>query len=206
MNSHGLSYSFSDLCQVTYLKLHDWRGILSPFEEEIYSTALRSRAFPKGTQSHLLGWCGLRKYVILWGELETETSVQFSRSVVSDSLRPHESQHARPPSPSPTPGVHPDSCPSSQWCHPAISSSVVPFSSCHHPPVAYIWSKANFPFHQSGLFIGFWAVSSQTLPFRNKSMVWKSYCLTFFSIKNGRICSIFNFLKNSWCFLCNNKV
>ena len=58
------------------------------------------------------------------------TSVQFSRSVVSDSLQPHESQHARPPCPSPTPSVHSDSRPSSQWCHPAISSSVVPFSSC----------------------------------------------------------------------------
>ena len=57
-------------------------------------------------------------------------SVQFSRSVVSDSLRPHELQHARPPCPSPTPGVHSDSRTSSQWCHPAISSSVVPFSSC----------------------------------------------------------------------------
>ena len=57
-------------------------------------------------------------------------SVQFSRSVASDSFRPHESQHARPPCPSPTPGVHLDSCPLSQWCHPAISSSVVPFSSC----------------------------------------------------------------------------
>ena len=56
--------------------------------------------------------------------------VQFSRSVVSDSLRPHESQHARPPCPSPTPRVHPNSCPSSQWCHPAISSSVISFSSC----------------------------------------------------------------------------
>ena len=53
-------------------------------------------------------------------------SVQFSRSVVSDSLWPHESQHIRPPCPSPTPGVHSDSRPSSQWCHPAISSSVVP--------------------------------------------------------------------------------
>ena len=58
------------------------------------------------------------------------SSVQFSCSVVSDSLWPHESQHARPPCPSPTPRVHSDSCPSSQWCHPAISSSVVPFSSC----------------------------------------------------------------------------
>ena len=55
-------------------------------------------------------------------------TVQFSRSVVSDSLRPHESQHARPPCPSPTPRVNPDPRPSSQWCHPAISSSVVPFS------------------------------------------------------------------------------
>jgi len=53
-----------------------------------------------------------------------------SRSVVSNSLQPHESQHARPPCPSPTPRVHPNSCPSSWWCHPAISSSVIPFSSC----------------------------------------------------------------------------
>ena len=58
------------------------------------------------------------------------SSVQFSRSVMSDSLRPHESQHARPPCPSPTPGVHSNSRPSSRWCHPAISSSVIPFSSC----------------------------------------------------------------------------
>ena len=58
------------------------------------------------------------------------SSVQFSCSVVSDSLRPHESQHARPPCPSPTPRVHSESRPSSQWCHPAISSSVIPFSFC----------------------------------------------------------------------------
>ena len=72
---------------------------------------------------------------ILW-LLESEinwkslSSVQFSRSVMSDSSRPHESQHGRPPCPSPIPGVHSDSSPSSQWCHPAISSSVTPFSSC----------------------------------------------------------------------------
>ena len=60
------------------------------------------------------------------------SSVQFSRSVVSDSLRLHELHHARPPCPSPTPGVHSNSCPSSRWCHPAISSSVVPFSLCPH--------------------------------------------------------------------------
>ena len=58
------------------------------------------------------------------------SSVQFSRSVVSDSLRPHKLQHPRPPCPSPTPGVHSNSRPSSRWCHPGISSSVVPFSSC----------------------------------------------------------------------------
>ena len=62
--------------------------------------------------------------------LASISSVQFSHSVVSDSLWPHESQHARPPCPSPTPGVHSNSCPSSWWCHPAISSSVFPFSSC----------------------------------------------------------------------------
>ena len=56
--------------------------------------------------------------------------VQFSCSVVSDSLRPHEPQHARPPCPSPTPRVYSNSCPLSQWCHPTISPSVIPFSSC----------------------------------------------------------------------------
>ena len=58
------------------------------------------------------------------------SSVQFSCSVVSDSLRPHEPQHARPPCPSPNTGVHPNPCPLSQWCHPIISFSIVPFSSC----------------------------------------------------------------------------
>ena len=70
--------------------------------------------------------------------------VQFSCSVVSDSLRPHESQHARPPCPSPTPRVHSDSHPSSQWCHPAISSSVVPFSSC----LQSFSASASFPVSQ----------------------------------------------------------
>ena len=69
-------------------------------------------------------------YAIHCANNNTIRSVQFSHSVVFDSLRPHESQHARPPSPSPTSGVHSNSCPSSQWCHPAISYSVIPFSSC----------------------------------------------------------------------------
>ena len=69
-------------------------------------------------------------------------SGQISHSVVSNSLRPHEPQHTRPPCPSPTPGVHSDSHPSSPWCHPAISSSVVPFSSCPQiPPSIRVFSN-----------------------------------------------------------------
>ena len=82
--------------------------------------------------------------VRLCGQFLPLSSVQFSRSVVSDSLWPRESQHARPPCPSPTPGVHSDSCPLSQWCHPAISSSVVPFSSC---PQSFPGSES-FPMSQ----------------------------------------------------------
>ena len=89
-------------------------------------------------------------------------SVQFSRSVVSDSLRPHESQHARPPCQSPTPGVHSDSRPWSRWCHPAISSSVIPFSSCPQPLPA----SGSFP--MSWLFAsGIWSIgasASQSVP------------------------------------------
>ena len=70
------------------------------------------------------------RVVTLISEKASVSSVQFSHSVVSNSLWPHESQDARPPCPSSTPGVHSDSCPSSRWCHPAISSSVVPYSSC----------------------------------------------------------------------------
>ena len=68
-------------------------------------------------------------------------SLQFSRSVVSDSLQPHGLQHARPPCPSPTPTVYSNSCPLSQWCHPAISSSVVPFSSRLQSPSIRVFSS-----------------------------------------------------------------
>ena len=74
-------------------------------------------------------------------ELPFFSSVQFSHSVMSDSLRPHELQHARPPCPSPTPRVKSNSHPPSQWCHPAISSSVVPFSSCPQSLPAWVFSK-----------------------------------------------------------------
>ena len=71
-------------------------------------------------------------------------SIQFSCSVMSNSLWHHESQHARPRCPSPTPGVHPVSRPSSQWCHPAISSSVIPFSSCPQ----FLRASESFPMSQ----------------------------------------------------------
>ena len=88
-------------------------------------------------------------------------SVQFSRSVMSDSLRPRESQHTRPPCPSPTPGVHPNS--SSWWCHPAISSSVVPFSSCPQSlPASWSFPKSQL-FAWGGQSIRF-SVSPSVLP------------------------------------------
>ena len=72
-------------------------------------------------------------------------SVQFSLSVVSNSLWPHGLQHARPPCPSPTPGAYPNSCPSSRWCHSTISSSTVPFSSCLQSfPVSGSFSMSQF--------------------------------------------------------------
>ena len=90
------------------------------------------------------------------------SSVQFSHSVVSDSLRPHESQHARPPCPSPSPRVHSNSHPSRRWCHPAISSSVVPFSSCPQS------LPASEPFPMSQLFAlrwpKYWSFSFSIIP------------------------------------------
>ena len=71
--------------------------------------------------------CGLFLLITIW---QIFSSVQFSRSVKSDSLQPHECQHARPHCPSPTPGVHSNSCPSCQWCHSVSPPSVVHFSSC----------------------------------------------------------------------------
>ena len=76
------------------------------------------------------------------------SSVQFSCSAVSDSLWPHESQHARPPCPSPTPRVYPNSCPSSRWCHPATSSSAIPFAQ-YVQLFATPWTAA----HQASLSI-----------------------------------------------------
>ena len=89
----------------------------------------RTKAYPpppRASESWGYGWSWGRSTSHQWGHAS-----QFSRSGVSDSLRPHGRQHARPPCPSPTPGACSNSCPSRRWCHPAISSSVVPFSCLH---------------------------------------------------------------------------
>ena len=121
------------------------------------------------------------------------SSVQFSRSVVSDSLRPHESQNARPPCPSPTPRVHSNSRPSSRCCHPAISSSVVPFSSCPHSLPA----SESFPMSQlfawGGQSIGVSALAS-FLPKKSQGWSlpewtgWISLCMSStikFTVRQG---------------------
>ena len=91
------------------------------------------------------------------------SSVQLSCSVMSDFLRPHESQHTRPPCPSPTPGDYSDSCPSSRWCHPAVSSSVVPFSSCPQSLPASGSFPMSQPFTWGGQSIGV-SASASVLP------------------------------------------
>ena len=118
------------------------------------------------------------------------SSVQFSLSVVSDSLRPHESQHARPPCPSPTPGVHTDSCPSSRWCHPAISSSVVPFSSCPQS----LSASESFPMSQlfiwGGQSIGV-SASASVLP--KNTQDWSPLGWTdWISLQSKRLSRVFS--------------
>ena len=91
------------------------------------------------------------------------SSVQFSHSVMSDSLWPHETQLTRPPCPSQAPGVYPNSCPLSRWCHPTISSSVVPFSSCAQPFPASRSFPVSQPFASGGQSIGV-SASTSVLP------------------------------------------
>ena len=115
------------------------------------------------------------------------SSVQFSPSVVSDSLRPHESQHARPPCPSPTPRVYPNPCPSSWWCHPAVSSSVIPFS-CHQSFPAL----GSFPMSQlfawGGQSIGVPA-STSVLPVNTQD--WSIGCTGWISLQSKGLSRVF---------------
>ena len=111
-------------------------------------------------------------------------SVQFSLSVVSDSLRPHELQHARPPCPSPTPRVHPNSCLSSQWCHPAISSSVVPFSSCPQSLPASEYFPMSQLFAWGGQSIGV-SASASVLPKNTRTdLLYLFFFILFLNLKH----------------------
>ena len=97
------------------------------------------------------------------GPLNSFSSVQLSRSVLSDSLKPHGLQHDRPPCPSPTPGAYSNTCPLNWWCHPTISSSVVPFSSCLQPfPASGSFQMSQF-FASGGQSIGV-SASASVLP------------------------------------------
>ena len=118
------------------------------------------------------------------------SSVQFSRSVMSNSLRPHEPQHARPPCPSPAPGVHPNPCPLSRWCHPTISSSVIPFSSC---PQSFP-ASGSFPmshlFSSGSQSIGV-SASTSVLPMNTQD--WSPLGWTgWFSLKTNGLSRVFS--------------
>ena len=117
------------------------------------------------------------------------SSVQFSHSVMSDSLRPHESQHTRPPCSSPSPGVHSDSRPSSLWCHPAIPSSVGPFS----PWPQSLPASESFPMSQlftwGGQSTGVSALAS-FLP--EKSQGWSSEWTGWISLQSKGLSRVFS--------------
>ena len=102
-------------------------------------------------------------------ELKVQSSVQFSCAVMSDSLRPHEPQHARPPWPSQTPRVYSNSCPLSQWCHPAISSSVISSSSCSQSFPASGSFPMSQPFAWGGQSIGV-SASASVLPMNTQDL------------------------------------
>ena len=120
-------------------------------------------------------WC-LSSYSIKETQIKTTVRyhyipIQFSLSEMSNSLWPHEPQHARPPCPSPTPGVHPNPCPLSRWCHPTISSSVVPFSACPQSFPASGSLPMSQLFTRGGQSIG---VSASTSVLPMNTQVWSA--------------------------------
>ena len=124
--------------------------------------------------------------------------VQFSCSVVSDSLQPHELQNARPPCPSPTPGVYPNSCPLSLWSHPIISSYVVPFSSCPQSLPASGSFQMSQLFTSGGQSIGV-SASTSVLPMNTRG--WSLLGWTgWIPLKSKRLSRVFsNTTVQNWC-------
>ena len=132
-----------------------FKGIFPTQESNARSLVLQANSLPPESQG--------KPWSLVHAQCNTFSSVQFNHSVVSDSLRPHELQHARPPCSSPTPGVHPNPCPLSQWCHPTILSSVVPFSSCLQSFPASGSFPVNQLFASGGQSIGV-SASASVLP------------------------------------------
>ena len=154
MDCSPTGFSVDGISQARWIAISFCRGSSQPRDWTCVSCIGRWILYHWGTRKH-------KKHQF--------SSVQFSHSVVSDSLRPHELQHARPPCPSPTLGVYSNSCPSSRWCHPAISSPVIPFSSCPQSLPA----SGSFPMSQlfiwGGQSIGVSAsASASVLPMKHR--------------------------------------
>ena len=152
-------------------------------------TVRKLREIPRATQKLtpclMAGSCSI---LWLYG-----CSVQFSCSVMSNSLRPHEPQHARVPCASPTPGVYPNSCPLSQWCHLTISSSVVPFSSCLHSfPTSGSFQLSQL-FTSGGQNIGV-SASTSALPMNTQD--WFLLGWTWISLQSKGLSSLLQHLNN----------
>ena len=137
-------------------------------------------------------------YIFVWKSAFLQNSCQSFyglgwlssvQSVVSDSLRPHEPQHTRPPCPSPTPRVYPNSCPLSRWCHPTISSSVIPFSSCPQSlPASGAFLMSQF-FTWGGQSIGV-SASTSVLPMNTQD--WSPLGWTgWMSLQSKRLSRVF---------------
>ena len=126
----------------------------------------------------------------MWGQHSlSKPFAQISSSNISDALQPHESQHARPPCPSPSRRVHSNSCPLSRWCHPAISSSVVPFSFCPQSfPASELFPMSQL-FTYGGQRVGVSALAS-FLP--QKSQVWSLEWTGWISLQSKGLSRVFS--------------
>ena len=196
---------------------------ISPFHEYSGLTSFRIDWFDllavQRTLTSLLQYCNSKASVLRLSAFflvqhshlhmsngNTISSVQFSCSVMSDSLQPHELQHARPPCPSPTPRAYSNPCPLSQWCHPTNSSSVIPFSSCTQSLPASGSSPMSQLFAWDGQSIGV-SASASVLPMKTQD--WNTITLTTWTFAGKVMSLLFNtlsrfviaFLPRSKCLL-----